>query len=160
MQHTDKYNLNIIETADAFGPEALNENARTLETQLAALDAGKAAQTDFEALAGQVGTLEAGRLYWKLGTYFGSNRYGSGGSNILTFDFKPIAIIILNTSNAFHGGHLWVRGAYRGCAQSSASSYSTVIWGDRTVEWYGDSASAQLNNSNNSYAYLALGTVD
>ena len=34
MQHTTKYNFNLIETSDPFGPEALNDNARKLETAL------------------------------------------------------------------------------------------------------------------------------
>ena len=35
MQHTENFDLNIIETSDAFGPEALNENTRKLDTVLA-----------------------------------------------------------------------------------------------------------------------------
>lgn len=44
MQHTEKRNFNIIETSDAFSPEALNENTRKFE---AALDA---AQADTQAV--------------------------------------------------------------------------------------------------------------
>ena len=43
MRQTEKYKFNIIETSDAFSPDALNENARAAETQLAALAAADAA---------------------------------------------------------------------------------------------------------------------
>ena len=163
MQHTDKYNLNIIETTDAFSPEPLNENARTLEAQLAALDAAKAAQADFDGLAGRVGTLETGRLFFKLGSYTGAGSYGSDSRNRLEFDFKPIALFIINTQGVGSGGRPWLRGSNAGFTiQGSSQTYSaTISWGDRAIEWYNTSApDAQLNSRNTKYAYLALGTED
>ena len=45
MQQTESYNLKLIETGDPFDPEALNENARTLEAQLARVAAAAAAES-------------------------------------------------------------------------------------------------------------------
>ena len=45
MQQTETYNLNIIETDDTFSPDALNANARALETHLARMDAAAATET-------------------------------------------------------------------------------------------------------------------
>ena len=67
MQHTDKYNFNLIETSDTFSPEPLNKNTEAIEAQLAAvrgefaaadaaLDAAKAPQT---ALAAETAAREA-----------------------------------------------------------------------------------------------------
>ena len=43
MRQTTKYKLNLIESTDTFGPEALNQNAETTERELAALAALAAA---------------------------------------------------------------------------------------------------------------------
>ena len=40
MQHTEHYDLNIIETSDAFSPEALNENTRKLDGLVTQIVAG------------------------------------------------------------------------------------------------------------------------
>ena len=162
MKHTDKFDLNIIEMTDAFSPEPLNENTRALEALLAA----KAAQADFDGLAGRVGTLETGRLLWKLGTYSGNGSYGSGSRNRLEFDFMPIAIIIINTTSAFYGSRFWIRNCIRGVTYGAGSSVTgagnvLITWGARTIEWYStDHPDYQLNKSGTSYAYLVLGTED
>ena len=44
MQHTAKYELNIIEMSDPFGPEALNKNAEARAAELAWLHAADAAE--------------------------------------------------------------------------------------------------------------------
>lgn len=157
MKHTDKFDLNIIETTDAFSPEPLNENTRALEALLAA----KAAQADFDGLAGRVGTLETGRLFFKLGSYTGNGNYGSDSCNRLEFDFKPIALFIINTQGVGSGGRTWLRGSNSGLTtQGSSQSYSaTISWGDRAIEWYNKTApDAQFNSRNTKYVYLALGT--
>ena len=43
MQQTTRYKLNLIEGGDTFSPEALNDNAKTTERELAALAAADAA---------------------------------------------------------------------------------------------------------------------
>lgn len=64
MQHTDKYQLNLIETSDTFSPEALNENAQKLEqaisAEAAAQDQARAA--DIAALDQRLQVFEAHRL--------------------------------------------------------------------------------------------------
>ena len=159
MQHTNKYNLNIIETTDAFSPEPLNENIRALETLLDA----KAAQTDFAALAGRVGTLETGRLCWKFGTYPGTGGYGTNSRNRMEFDFRPIAIFVYHPSSPTYGGHLWLRGTYLGisCDTGYTSYVVNISWGNRTVEWFETTnAEYQLNRAGVNYPYLVLGTEE
>ena len=60
MQHTDKYQLNLIETSDTFSPEALNENAQKLEAALEAVRAEAA--TGDAALDQRLQVFEAHRL--------------------------------------------------------------------------------------------------
>ena len=54
MQHTDKYKLNLIETSDAFSPDALNENTRKVEDVLAAQAAAEAASQAAEKVKSDV----------------------------------------------------------------------------------------------------------
>ena len=156
MQHTDKYKLNIIETSDPFSPDALNANARTLETQLArveaelaALDAAKADQTALDAL-------DAGRLVWTTGTYTGDGEYGKAHPNRIEFDFKPLAVIVTGSSQ--YGNIPWLYGQSSGLTGASLSV--SLTWGDRDVSWYsGTSASYQLNTTG-THRYFALGLRD
>ena len=64
MQHTDKYQLNLIEASDTFSPDPLNENARRLEqaisAEAAAQDQARAA--DIAALDQRLQVFEAHRL--------------------------------------------------------------------------------------------------
>ena len=43
MQHTTKYQFSLIETSDPFSPDALNANAKAVETELAQVEAAHAA---------------------------------------------------------------------------------------------------------------------
>ena len=65
MQHTEAYNLNLIETSDTFSPDPLNQNAQLLED---AVEAEAAARTAADsALSQRLQVFEAHRL--KYGTY-------------------------------------------------------------------------------------------
>ena len=143
MQQTKTYKLNLIETDDAFSPEALNENARTLETQLSAVrgefaaadaaektrvnaalaaektaretaDAAKADQTALSALAGRVGALEAGKLLWKFGSYTGNGGVGKDHPTRIEFPFKPLLLIVKDPINWNYGGFPWLYGQTSG----------------------------------------------
>lgn len=80
MQHTEKYNFSIIDADDPFSPDALNDNARTLETQLARVD-GEIARVD--------GTLAAA-VKFTCGTYD-----GNGGVNRkIPLSFTPKVVFV------------------------------------------------------------------
>ena len=65
MQHTEAYNLNLIETSDTFSPDPLNQNAQLLED---AVEAEAAARTAADsALSQRIQVFEAKRF--KYGTY-------------------------------------------------------------------------------------------
>lgn len=50
MQHTETYNLNLIETSDTFSPDPLNQNAQALEDALSdETDAREAGVADLDA---------------------------------------------------------------------------------------------------------------
>ncbi len=85
MQHTDKYQLNLIETSDPFSPDPLNENAQKLEqaisAEAAAQDQARAA--DIAALDQRLQVFEARRLV------IGSAKEGEK----VYLDFTPKALI-------------------------------------------------------------------
>ena len=90
MQHTDKYKLNLIETSDAFSPDALNENTRKVEDVLAAQAAAEAAarETADGALDQRLTVLEGRRLV--VGTYTGN---GDKNGMHVELGFTPAALL-------------------------------------------------------------------
>ena len=175
MQQTKTCKLNLIGTSDVFSPEPLNENARTLETQLdavrgefAAADAGlsgqvaalEAAKAEKTALA----ALEAGQLRFKYSTYTGDGTSGKSNPTRLEFDFKPLLLIVSSPGSPIYGGRVWLRGAARGTSaqlETGTVKSVTLTWEDRAVEWvnYGvnDNAELRLNIDGSTYYYFALG---
>lgn len=65
MQHTETYNLNLIETSDTFSPDPLNQNAQALEDALS--DETDAREADVAALDARVLSLEGKHI--KCGMY-------------------------------------------------------------------------------------------
>ena len=181
MQQTKTYKLNLIETDDAFSPEALNENARTLETQLSAvrgefaaadaalsgrvsaLDAAKAPQADLAALAKRVGALEAGKLLWKFGSYTGNGGLGKDSPTRIEFDFKPLLLVVTAPGSWMYGGFPWLYGQVQGIVHLniSTASYVQLQWKNRAVEFYTTVSGAtnvyQLNANGMEYKYFVLG---
>ena len=90
MQHTDKYKLNLIETSDAFSPDALNENTRKVEDVLAAQAAAEAAarETADGALDQRLTVLEGRRLV--VGAYTGN---GDKNGMHVELGFTPAALL-------------------------------------------------------------------
>ena len=102
MQHTDKYKLNLIETSDAFSPDALNENTQKLEAALeevtAHADAGDQAEAAARAaLAQRVTALEARRVV--VGTYTGN---GNTAGQIIDLGFTPAAVLLGKDGNGLY----------------------------------------------------------
>ena len=89
MQHTEAYNLNLIETSDTFSPDPLNQNAQLLE------NAVEAARTEFQAADGaldqRLQVLEAHRL--KYGTYSGTE---TSPKLLVNVGFRPKIVFLQN----------------------------------------------------------------
>ncbi len=134
MHQTTKYALNLIDPADEFSPDPLNENFTSLDAEL-----GK-------------------RLVFAHSSYSGSGKYGSANKNRLQFSFKPIMLVIVATNGGYSAGNwVWLRNANTG----QVAEYQSVnlTWLDNAVEWYNNESDVeQLNASNIRYSYLALGT--
>ena len=89
MQHTDKYQLNLIEASDTFSPDPLNENARRLEqaisAEAAAQDQARAA--DIAALDQRLQVFEAKHI--AVGTYYPQTDID------VDLGFAPSCVVIL-----------------------------------------------------------------
>lgn len=101
MQHTETYNLNLIETSDTFSPDPLNQNAQALED---AVEAARAeAQAADSALDARLKVFEA--KHFKFGTYKGA---GLGTDYPLTVNvgFTP-TVVFASTFDGKHSGILY-----------------------------------------------------
>lgn len=148
MQHTQKYQLNLIDPSDEFLPDPLNQNMETVETQLQAREAAEAAlDTKFTAAIGSGG--KTARIAW--GSYEGTGEYGKEHPTVLTFDFKPHLVLVQDS----YSYHLMLRGVL---ASISKSIYSSVVsWDENSVSWHNSSPGYQLNDSGLTFYYAAIG---
>ena len=93
------------------------------------------------------------------GTYTGNGKSGSANPNKLTFDGKPVLVIVQAQSNTTnYDFHLrLVRGC--GWAVGDRGNYSytnSVAWGENFVSWTNDDAETQFNLQGSVYSYIAL----
>lgn len=151
MQHTQKYQLNLIDPSDTLSPEPLNQNAETVETQLAAVD------DKFSAAIGSGG--KNARIAW--GSYVGNDEYGKEHPNVLTFDFKPV-LVFVRSADEFNY-HILMRPSQKSASNSGASAQ--VTWGERSVSWYYSSEMTafityQCNSKDVTYTYTVIGAAE
>ena len=158
MQHTEKYALNLIDPSDEFSPEPLNENARAVEAQLAAL--ADAAAADKAALQTSIGSGgKTARI--ATGSYVGAGKGGKDNPNKLTFDFRPLVVFVAGPNSA--NSQIMARPCP--CANNAMEINASVQWDDRSVSWYcqlasGDAREYQCNVEGVTYYYAALGAAD
>lgn len=118
MQHTETYNLNLIETSDTFSPDPLNQNAQALED---AVEAARAeAQAADSALDARLKVFEAKHV--KVGMYRVLN------SNVpltINVGFTPKVVLAFDPSGLRFGA------LYTGYSMSSHPSYEIVSGGFR-----------------------------
>ena len=140
MQHTNKYQLDLIETSDTFSPAPLNENMQKVEAALLT----KAQAADHAALDQRVQVLEGHKVV--SGIYIGN---GVGGMNgqFIDLGFTPRAVIVNMISGS---AYMAVPG--RPCY----TALLVVVENGFTASTSGPSSSISLNSTNAQYAYLAI----
>lgn len=122
-----------------------------------------------QKLGGVVNQINASSLQIAMGSYKGSGVYGVDNPNTLTFEFEPKLLIIMrqDLGNVYSSstppyGTVVLRNveAIRIIDSSSASVFATLYftWSGNNVSYQSDkSPNAQLNGSNYTYSYLAIG---
>lgn len=90
------------------------------------------------------------------GSYVGTGKSGADNPNSLTFDFVPKLLFVGGTAIA-----IIVPQNTTGMVVTTSGNYSnsgiTVELTGKTVSWYGDSVSDQMNSSTATYNYTAIG---
>lgn len=103
-----------------------------------------------------------GNIKIAMGSYKGTNTYGTNNPNTLTFEFVPRFVIVCKrgTSNIQSGGtFIWIRPSTTLNFINNGSTYWCYpSLNDKTFSWYNTESSAyQLNSSNYEYDYMAWG---
>lgn len=101
------------------------------------------------------------------GSYTGTGTYGASNPCSLTFDFVPFVVFLplfsVGSGSSFgRAGTSKVIWGYTTKTTGLGDSYSnwngnTFSFSGTTMQWYGTGDSTQLNQSNNTYWYLAIG---
>lgn len=110
------------------------------------------------------------------GSYVGTGQYGSENPNSLTFEFAPKVLFIIASVGVSSsvGEHMWkaefylngVFSSYKSNGYflrndtsllSSNSLFSMLNSGGKSVLWYGSNANTQLNATEETYYYTAIG---
>jgi len=135
MQHTEKYQFNLIEKEDSFLPDPLNENMEKTESALAALDTA----------------LGAGGSTCRVihGSYV-----GTGEDIYITFPFKPLAVFLTcYRGTGYDVVAVLVRGA-EDAETIGATPISDIVWTDRSVSF---GATDYFGREGRTAYYVAIG---
>ena len=151
MNKTANFQLTQWEKTDRILMEEFNSDNEKIDTALKSSADGVAAL--------QTALASCGNCKIVYGTYTGNGKSGSANPNKLTFDGKPVLVIVQAQSNTTnYDFHLrLVRGC--GWAVGDRGNYSytnSVAWGENFVSGTNDDAETQFNLQGSVYSYIAL----
>ena len=166
MKQTEHYGLNQWELADRIRMEDFNGNNEKVDAALKGQAEALAAETAArEELAAAVAA--CGNCKIAYGTYTGNGNYGSDHPNCLTFPFEPKLVIVQNKSvasaqisgsNSMSWGMMTAIRPLNGFILDGVSWTLRLTWSGNSLSWYNTiNAELQMNKSDNTYLYLALG---
>jgi len=138
MQHTNKYQFNLIESEDTFSANPLNENMEkveaALETQAAAIGTG-----------GQTCRIA-------YGSYVGDGT----GPKTLTFDFTPYMLTLYGRENSTSALGTTVVYGVTGALNAMGDSLPSAVWEGNSIT-FGTKSNNDYNDSGRTIYYVALG---
>ena len=166
MTKTTNYQLNQWAKSDRIMMDDFNaDNAKidaALKGQAEALAAETAAREELAAAVAACGNCKIA-----YGTYTGNGNYGSDHPNCLTFPFEPKLVIVQNKSvasaqisgsNSMSWGMMTAIRPLNGFILDGVSWTLRLTWSGNSLSWYNTiNAELQMNESDNTYLYLALG---
>ena len=151
MENTSNYGLKRWDGGDRILHTEFNDNWDKIDTALKSSADGVAAL--------QTALASCGNCKIVYGTYTGNGKAGSASPNKLTFDGKPVLVIVQAQSNTTnYDFHLrMIRGCNWAVGDRGNYSYTnSVAWGENFVSWTNDDAETQFNLQNSVYSYIAL----
>ena len=107
----------------------------------------------------------AGNCKIVTGTYIGDGKSGSENPVTLTFDAKPV-LVVLRPQNSNTGGNsdsklVAVRDSNWAMVwPENKNTIVNITWGSNYVSWYGTSGSASMFNDSYRYRYVAFLSTD
>ena len=151
MNKTANFQLTQWEKTDRILMEEFNSDNEKIDTALKSSADGVAAL--------QTALASCGNCKIVYGTYTGNGKYGSANPNKLTFDGKPVLVIVQAQSNTtdFDFHLRMIRGCDWAVGDRNNYSYTnSVAWGENYVSWYNNKAETQFNLQGSVYSYIAL----
>ena len=151
MNKTANFQLTQWEKTDRIMMEDFNRDN-------AAIDAALKSNADGVA-ALQTALASCGNCKIVYGTYTGNGKSGSANPNKLTFDGKPVLVIVQAQSNTtdFDFHLRMIRGCNWAVGDRNNYSYTnSVAWGENFVLWTNDNAETQFNLQGSVYSDIAL----
>lgn len=155
---TANYGLTQWAKTDRILMEEFNSDNLEIDTRLKAnADAIAAAQAAME---------NYGNCKIVCGTYTGSGTYGSSNKNTLTFNGKPLLVVIRKKTRSISNSSDYTLILLRECAWALGAEENyyyeqTVSWEANSVSWYSaNAATGQFNTSDKIFCYVALIAAD
>lgn len=151
MNKTANFQLTQWEKTDRILMEEFNSDNEKIDTALKSGADGVAAL--------QTALASCGNCKIVYGTYIGNGKSGSANPNKLTFDGKPVLVIVQAQSNTtdFDFHLRMIRGCDWAVGDRNNYSYTnSVAWGENYVSWYNNKAETQFNLQGSVYSYIAL----
>ena len=158
--HTTNYNLNQWEAADKVLRTEFNEDNAKIDAAL------KSNADAIGTLEGQMASVQAGKGNCQVvyGTYQGNDEFGEAHPNTLTFDHKPILVLIQepdsdddrDTKLRLMRGVSWAVGTDNNYAWEI-----DVVWSETGVQWHSPQGPyQQFNLADTAYPYMAILAIE
>ena len=160
MEYTKNYHLPQWAEEDRIQMEDFNDAMASIENGLDTANQTAAAVqeqlgTELSELAAEVGHGgKNARMDW--GTYIGNGKFGSNNPTSLSFNFKPIIVLIHEITSSGQVYRTWMQ-REQTKAKSAAGDAVTISWTDKGVSWYGTVNHGQNNTANATYFWIAIG---
>ena len=146
MEQTANYGLNQWAAGDRIMREDFNADNTKVDQALGALAA---------TVAG------CGNCNVVYGSYVGTGTYQSANPCTLTFDGKPLLVVIFANVKGFDQLFMMQGSGFSFSNQNYSSSTVYVTWSGNSVSWYNNgSINCQMNKSDVTYYYVALLTAN
>ena len=142
------------------GPPAISASELQAMCDTIVQNQGDAAA--LEAAVQALTTTVGGKAQIVTGSYAGTGTSGSSNPNSLTFDSNPSFLIVYLSGIAIGNGYFfncffWVPGTSSIEINGSGSTYTARFsQSGNQISWYANNAGPQLNQSGNTYNYIAI----
>lgn len=90
-------------------------------------------------------------------SYVGTGTFGQSNPNVLTFDFEPKLVIVVDSAAPYRA-MICVRNSPMASSSIYNRTYAYLNWNGKELSWYSPSSIVfQLNDSNATYYVVAIG---